>query len=161
MSNVVPDAMRAVSSAAKAFESRWSLQSLRVLDPELHARLEAQQSLWHEAMVTGSAGDVREQTDAMCRGWRAVTERMEKAGAPDDAYLLGTCPKTGLRVAIGDQTAAMDRVREIHGQKVVWMTPNEVATLLAGTQAIAAIKQAFPGAEVIDLYRKEEPECAA
>lgn len=160
MKNPVSDAMRLVSAAARSFESRWTLRSLLSVDPELHGKLLAQQALWHEALVTGASDEVSEQTSAMCRGWRAVTERMEKADAPDDAYLLGVCPKTGLRVAIGDQTAAMDRVREVHGEKVVWMTPGEVATLLAGTQAIATVKQAFPGAELIDLY-PTEPECAA
>ena len=80
-------------------------------------------------------------------GWLADT--------PDDAYLLGVCPRTGTKVAIGDQVAARARVREIHGEQVIWMTPHECASLLASQQTVASLKRLFPGAELIDLYPNE------
>jgi hypothetical protein len=80
---------------------------------------------------------------------------MEEAGAPDDAYLIGYDPITGMRVAIGDQLAARDRVREIHGEKTIWLTPHEVASMLAATQALAMLKDLFPGSELIELYPTE------
>jgi hypothetical protein len=144
-----------VSDAARAFESRWTLRALWRVDPDLHAMFLEQQALWNQALVAGSDAEIEEQTAAMCRGWAAITRRLVEAEAPDDAYLLGRCPKTGLAVAIGDQLAAMDRVRELHGEQIVWLTPAEVATLLAGTQALAELRQVFPGAEIIDLYPTE------
>ena len=150
--------MQRVSEAAAPFESRWTLRSLRRIDPELHDRLLDQQSLYHQALVTGDAAEVEEQSAAMCRGWAAVTRTMEAAGLEDDAYLLGHDPKTGTKVAIGENRHAIERVRALHGQPVVWLTPDEVATLFAGIEGfktIAAVKQHFPGAEIIDLYSKE------
>jgi hypothetical protein len=47
------------------------------------------------------------------------------------------------------------RVRELHGDMVVWITPDEVATVLANLEAfkpIAAIKRLFPGAEMVDVH---------
>jgi hypothetical protein len=45
-------------------------------------------------------------------------------------------------------------VRELHGESVSWITPDEVAALLANVEAfkpVAAIKRLFPGAEILDL----------
>jgi hypothetical protein len=158
-----------VSDAAKAFESRWTLRALKRIDPGLYDLLAEQRSLWEAALIKGEETDVEAQTEAMCRGWRAVARRMEEAGAEDDAYLLGRDERTGLRVAIGDQLAAMDRVREVEVPgpldendqpvmervPVTWVTPDEVATLLAAQQELLRIKGAFVGAEIIDLYPTE------
>ena len=91
----------------------------------------------------------------MVRAWQVIYRRMEAVGAPDDAYVLGVCPRTGTRVAIGDQTAARARVRELHGEQVIWLTPHEVATLLASHQVAASLKRLFPGAELLDLHPDE------
>jgi hypothetical protein len=66
--------------------------------------------------------------------------------------------RTGFRVAIGEQKAAAERVAELHGQAVVWITPDEVAAIIANIEAfkpIAAIKRIFPGAEILDLHPGE------
>lgn len=150
--------MQRVSDAASPFESRWSLRSLRRLDRDLHDRLLEQQSLYHEALITGDAAEVEEQSAAMCRGWAAVTRVMEAAGVEDDAYLLGHDSKTGTTVAIGENRHCIKRVRDVHGERVVWLTPDEIATLFAGIEGfktIAAVKQHFPGAEIIDLHPNE------
>lgn len=148
-------AHRQVSDAAKPYESRWTLRALLGVDKELYHMFREQQQLWNAALVTGDAADIAEQTAAMCRGWQAITQRMDAADIPDDAYLMGFDPSTGTRVAIGDQVAARDRVRELHGEKVIWLTPAECAVLLARTQELAAIKGLFPGAEIIELYPSE------
>ena len=145
--------MRRVSDAAAPFESRWTLRTLQRLEPELFERFADQQGLYHEALVTGTPDDVEEQSAAMCRGWAAVTRAMEAAGAPDDAYLLGF--HAGTRVAIGEQKHAIARVRELHGDQVVWITPDEVAALIAGLEAIKVAKSLWPDAEIIRLYPKE------
>ena len=102
-----------------------------------------------------SPAELRQQTDGMVRGWLAITRRLEEAGAEDDAYLLGVCPRTGTKVAIGEQLAARARVQELHGEAVVWMTPHEAATLLASHQTVASLKRLFPGAELLDLAPHE------
>ena len=68
------------------------------------------------------------------------------------------CPTTGFKVAIGIQKASQARVVELHGQDVVWICPDEVATLMASSEAfmtVAAIKRKFPGAEVVERYASE------
>ena len=144
-----------MSSAACAFESRWTLAALRRVDGDLARRLFEQRGLFDQACVTGTAEEVDLQGAALCRGYAAAVQTLSQAQAPDDAYMLGADPVSGLKVAIGDQKAAAARVREIHGERVVWVTPDECASLLASVEAfkfVGAVKQFFPGAEIVDRY---------
>lgn len=147
-----------VGAAALPFESRWTFLALRRLDEGLAQRLHEQRGLFDEACIAGSASEVEEQGAAMCRGYGAAVRRLVEASAPDDAYVLGSDPATGCKVAIGVQKAALERVREIHGQDVVWITPDEVACLMASVEAfkfVGAVRNLFPGAELIKRYADE------
>lgn len=144
-------AHRLVAEAARPFESRWTLKALYAEDKELYHRFREQQSLWSAALVTGSDVEIEDQTAAMCRGWHRITECLDTAGTPDDAYQIGVDPETGTQVAIGDQLAARDRVREIHGAQTIFLTPSEVAVLLASTQVVTSLKRLFPGAELLEI----------
>jgi hypothetical protein len=146
------EAMREVGVASRAFESRWTLRSLRLVDPELHQTFVEQQQLWEDALVTGDKSDIVEQTAAMVRGWLAATRRMEKAGADDCACTIGQCANTGLKVAIGFQIAAAERL----APGICFITPDEVAMLLASQREILKIKELFPGATVEDIARRED-----
>ena len=144
-----------VATAATAFESRWTMLALRRVDADLAQRLGEQRNLFDHACITGTADEIETQGAAMCRGYAAACRALEAAGAADDAYLLGRCSRTAMVVAIGEQKAAVERVRELHGADVVWITPDEVATLFAsaeGLKMVAAVKQMFPGAEIIDRH---------
>jgi hypothetical protein len=152
---LIPRVMGQVAGAAEAFESRWTLNALKRVDPDLHQIFNEQQDLYHEALIRGSDPEVEEQAAAMCRGWAAVARAMEAAKAEDDAYLLGFHGGTGTRVAIGGQKHAIARVRELHGDKVIWITPDEVAALVGGMELLKAAKGVFPDAEVINLYPNE------
>jgi hypothetical protein len=150
--------MRVVSEAAIPFESRWTLAALRRVDPDIHARLREQRNLFDAVLVTGSLAEVEAHGAAMCRGYAKAIAVLEQAAEPDDAYLLGEDPASGFRVAIGDQKAAANRVRELHGAMVVWITPDEVAAVLSHIEAfkpIAAIKRLFPGAEMLGVRGEE------
>lgn len=147
-----------IAEVAYAFERRWTRLTLKRVAPELAVKLVRQQDLFVEACVTGTVAEIRDHGAAMLRGYAVVTQALERAGVGDDAYLIGRCPRTGTVVAIGDQKAAGDRVREIHGEQVVLLSPDEVATLFGSVEAlktIAAIKRRFPGAEVIDRHPGE------
>lgn len=147
-----------VSRSAMAFEGRWTTLALTRVDPALSKRLREQRGLFDQSLLLGSASEIETQGAAMCRGYAAAVRAMEAAGAPDDAYMLGSDPQTGMRVAIGQQKAAVDRVREIHGEGVVWVTPDEIAKLMGGVEAfkfVGAVKKFFPGAEVLDRYPDE------
>lgn len=146
-----------VGKAALPFESRWTGLALRRVDAGLAQRLHEQRRLFDEACLLGTASEIEDQGAAMCRGYQAAERRMVDAGAEDDAYMLGSDPQTGLKIAVGVQAAALERVRSIHGQDVVWITPDEVACLMASVEAfkfVGAVKQFFPGAEVVRRYEE-------
>lgn len=147
-----------VGRAAAVVESRWTELALRRVDASLAQRLHEQRGLFDEACVVGNASEIEEQGAAMCRGYAAAARCLEGAGAPDDAYMLGSDPQTGLKVAIGLQKAARERVRQLHGQDVIWITPDEVAVLMSSVEAfkaLSAIQQVFPnGVEIIRRYQE-------
>lgn len=149
------------SQAALAFERRWTLRALRRVAPELAVLLEEQRALFSDAKASGDFREIELQGSAMCRGWQAAVTAMEAAGEPDDAYLFGYCTKSGCKVAIGDRHSSAERVADLYGGNVVWLSPDEVATLYAsqqGFKAIDAIKRRFPGAEVVDVREGDAAE---
>jgi hypothetical protein len=129
------------------------------VDRDLHRRLVDQRDLFDQALVTGTAEEIEVHGAALCRGYAIAIQALERAAEPDQAYMLGQDVRSGFRVAIGQQKAAAQRVRELHGaSKVVWVTPDEVAAIVANLEAfkpIAAIKRLFPGAEILDVYPGE------
>lgn len=146
-----------VSRAALPFESRWTFLALRRVDSGLALRLHEQRGLFDQACITGTANEIETHGAAMCRGYVAAVRRLSDADEPDDAYMLGADPVSGLKIAVGTQKAAVERVRAIHGQDVIWITPDEVAVLMAsveGLKAVGAVKQFFPGAEIIRRYEE-------
>lgn len=150
-----------VAKVAEAFERRWTMRALRRVNAELAQRLQEQVDLFHQVKFLNEAPDIAAHGAATCRGWQAAVEAMEKAGEPDDAYVLGYDPMSGMHVAIGENFCAAKRVAEIHGEKYAWVTPDEVASMFAalkGIRTIAAIKRAFPGAEMVDIYPAEAAE---
>lgn len=149
---------RTVADAAAAYERRWMLASLKRVNPDLAARLAEQRSLTDRAFAVGTPEDVDLHAPAMVRGWKAAVKAMEEANASDDAYLVGRDPKTGFTVAISNQRPSAERVNEVLGKKAVFVSPDEVAAILGGLEqfkAIAAIKQMFPGAEMVDRHPGE------
>jgi hypothetical protein len=144
-----------VSKAAAAYEARWTDLSLRRVDSDLAQRLFEQRGLFDEACVIGTVDDIETQGSAMCRGYAAAVKAMEQVGHVDDAYMLGSDPTTGLKVAVGMSKASIPRVTELHGQDVVWVTPDEVAALMASVEAFRfahAVKQKWPAAEMVRRY---------
>ncbi|WLA79596.1 hypothetical protein [Bradyrhizobium elkanii] len=144
-----------MSAAALNFESRWTMLALKRVDADLAERLHDQRNRFVEACISGTDREVAREGAAMCRGYRAVTAAMENS-EPDDAYQLGEDPATGLMVAIGSQKAAEGRVHELYGDKVIFISPDEVATLFAtvgALKSIGEIKTRFPGAEIVQARK--------
>ncbi len=154
---------REVSRAAATFERRWTWGALQRVDTGLAGLLREQRQLFDEALVTGTVADIALHGPATCRGWAAAVRAMGDAAEPDSAYFVGVCPKTGFKIAVG-QRAAADRVAELHGTSAAWFGADEVAEILAGLEqvkTIAAIKRAFPGAEIVDRYPDEPAKADA
>lgn len=150
---VIAQWQTAVAAAAAPFEGRWRISSLRAIDPELAEAMADQIGLYRKALVTEDVEAVALHGAATCRGWNAVFSRMEAAGAADDAYLVGS--HGGVLVAIGEALASIPRVREIHGDGIVFLSPAEVACLVAGMTALKRVKEVWPAAEIIALHDAE------
>lgn len=139
--------------AALAFEGRWTMLALRRINADIEQRLREQRSRFAQACITGGAVEIREEGEALCRGYRVAAQALEDAGEADDAYLIGRCPLTGLTVVIGEHPAAAMRARELYGEDVLWFSPDEIASVLVSPtamQSLLAVKRKFPGAEMID-----------
>lgn len=149
--------LRLVTEAAGAFEGRWSWRALRRCHPDLAAALTDQRNLFDAACVIGTPRDIAEHGGGMVRGYAAAIRAMEAAEEPDDAYQIGVCPETGVRVAIGTQKAAAIRIAQLYGPGVPLLSPDEVAALVglgADTMNFAVkVKQLFPGAELGEIRK--------
>ena len=148
------------AQAAMALESRWTMLALRRVDADVARRLHEQRNLFDAACFSGTEAEIADHGAALCRGYAMAVRLLEQAGEPDDAYLIGQCPVSGTKVAIGHQRAAAQRVRDLHGDRVVWLTPDECARMLSAYQTLARVKQLWPGAETIERY-PDEPDQAA
>ena len=144
------------SAAALAYERRWTSLALRRVNPDLAARLEQQRELFNRVCSAGTAHEIELQGAALCRGYFAAAKALEAAAEPDDAYTIGSDPVSGFKVAIGHQRASVERIIEVHGWQTCWVSPDEVAVMMANIEQfkkIASVKQSFPGAEISNLRR--------
>lgn len=148
MSNTLATWLNRVAQASRSFDSRWTMRALRRVDAKLADRFETAISDWHETCLTGDDAEIAEIGGGIVRGYQAITQRMEEAGADHDAYFKGTCLRTGTVVIISDNKACED-IGAIH------MTPDEVASLVGGMEVLKHVKAVMPGAEVIDCYPTE------
>ena len=157
-SGLISSMQKRTSESAASLESRWTYSTLKRRNPDIARRLHDQRNLFVEACITGRRRDIVEHGEALCRGYALAARVLEESGEKDDAYMLGIDLVTGTKVAIGLQKAALQRIRQVHGEDVIWVTPDEVARMLAGIESfkfVGAVKKFFPGAEILDRYEDE------
>lgn len=155
MSAVVGECLALVAPAENAFRSRWRLSTLARLAPDLHEAIVDQIGLYNASLVTGSETEAREHAAAMVRGWRAACAAMEAPLVDDDAYFEGVDYNTGLHVVIGEHRGSFARVQIKDGHRCIFMTPDEVARMMAGVRLITDAKSVFPDAELIGVGTNE------
>lgn len=151
-SKVVSECLALTQPAETAFRSRWRLSTLARVNAGLHTALCEQIDLYNAALVTGSATDAREHAAAMVRGWAAACRALESPLLSDDAYLTGFDPSTGTRVVIAEQHGSIGRVQCLKGERVLVVTPDEVAKLMAVSTILAETKALFPDAEIVAMH---------
>ncbi len=149
--DIVSIALKMVGPAETAFRSRWRMSTLKRVNADLHQMLVEQIDLYNTSMVTGSDAEVQAQSEAMVRGWRAACAALESPLLPDDAYLVGFDGNTGTRVVIANQQASLARVQSVNGERVVLITPDEVAIMMGGMSLLTEAKRFFPDAEVVSF----------
>jgi hypothetical protein len=156
-----------VSEAALVFERRWTRRALRQYNRELADQFEAQLARFEAAMTTGTSTEVETEGARLCRAYGVIATRMQAAEVPDDAYMVGrhvvaTGKTDFLTIAISATPAAGERARELHGEGVLWFSPDELATIVAldlRAKKVAAVKAMFPGAEIVGESAKPCGEC--
>ncbi len=145
--------LKKVTELAAMYESRWTLHALELVDSELHAALTEQVDMFHEQLVTGEDEEIIDHGEAMCRGWRAAIVAMEQSNIADDAYLVGRFGD--ITIAVGRSAKSSQRVRDVHGENVVWLTPREVAGMFFRIREVEAVKALWPDAEIVNVRLKE------
>jgi len=161
---VVEKMWQRVNDVKAKFEGRWMMLSLNRVDPVLYQNLYEQICIFDDISITGSPEDIEEHGEATIRGFEIAIKTMEKSEIVDDSYMMGCCPMTGFKIAIGSAKGSTKRVREVYGQDVVFISPDELATIVATkgeceSKVIAFIhetKKLFPGAELIASRYSEE-----
>lgn len=155
---LVGELMMLVAPAEAAFRCRWRLQTLERVDKDLHDRLIEQQALYDRALITGPDSEARDQAAAMVRGWRAAVAALESPLRPDDSYMVGFDNRTHIAVVIAEQPGSQARVQVRDGQKVITVTPDEVAKIVAGLSVVMEAKGLFPDAEVVSFVGDDDRE---
>lgn len=143
-----------VNEAALAFEARWSRRALRNHNAKWADAFEAALDDFDRAMSTGTASDVNESGARLCRAYAAMAAELGAAKVPDDAYMIGRCPTTKTAIVITASPAAAERARANGLRFAKCFTPDEIATLIGldeRARKIAAVKAAFPGAEISNV----------
>jgi hypothetical protein len=115
-----------VAEARDAFEARWTASNVAVVDGDLYERFREQESLWHEATVTGTDADIQEHGEAMCRAYLALQDRMK--GHVQTAYMIATDGATDTRVCISARRASVAAAGD---EGLIWVSPRKVAWLVA------------------------------
>lgn len=149
--DVVSRIIATVGPAERAYRSRWRLSTLQRVNPDLHQLLVEQIDLYNTSLITGTDKEAQVQAEAMVRGWRAACAALEGPALPDDAYQVGFDLNTGTRVVIAEQAASIGRVQSVKGERVMIVTPDEVARMVAGMSLLADAKRLFPDAEVVSV----------
>lgn len=151
----VDQAIHRVGDAARAFEKRWTLATLRRVDPQLHALLIEQQADWHASLLTGDVPYLVDQTSAMCRGWAAAVKALETREQPEDAFLVGMYQD--FTVIISEQRQDLGELKKRMGtDQVVVVTPDEVAAMVVGLgDTVKAVKDLWPEAEIFEVRKPE------
>ena len=141
-----------ITTCALAFESRWSLGALARAEPGFHRRLMEAREGERRARESGDEDEMIRWGEVLCRGYRKCADVLAVLGQPEDAYLIGRDPQTGMKIAIGGKPSAQ-RVAELHPGTPHY-TPDEIATMLSnlrGVNAISTVKALFPGAEIVEV----------
>ena len=68
---------------ARTLEQKWGVERLRLLvDADLRAKFDVQRELFNDALFDNKAKPIKEHTEAMMRGWRALDEAARVTSKP-------------------------------------------------------------------------------
>jgi hypothetical protein len=154
MSRRVSEVLSDAAEAARQFEQRWTMATLKAADPDLHEAVRDQMELLREAEAIGIAENIRMHGEAMCRGWRAAVDAMQGSGVAEDAVLIGEFGE--IVVAIGRHQMAPQYLIERYGDRLAYLRPREVAAMYMHYRQAQSVKAIWPDAEIIEVRKKSD-----
>jgi hypothetical protein len=139
---------------AADMESKWGCGRLRLLvSPELREKFDRQRYLLNRAVWHGQLEDVRVQSQRMVNAWKALDQTAEAAGASKlDPAIMEVVLDSGVVAAIVPDLQHAQFVKREDRRMDVY-TLDEIGRLLSTFPTLAAIKESYPGAEVIRCKR--------
>jgi hypothetical protein len=139
---------------AADMESKWGCGRLRLLvSPELREKFDRQRYLLNRAVWHGQLEDVRVQSQRMVNAWKALDAAAEASGAGKlDPAIMEVVLDSGVVAAIVPDLQHAQFVKREDRRMDVY-TLDEIGRLLSTFPTLAAIKESYPGAEVIRCKR--------
>ena len=142
----------ATDEIAIAMERKWGVDRLpRLVPTDIGARFYSQAQKFNAAIQNGSVADVQVESERMRSAWTYLDQVATGAGAE---IIKGDV----WEVSIGDGKVVAF-VRDWHegrallatGRRMDVYTAEEVARIIAGIPTLAAVKEHFPGAELVEV----------
>jgi hypothetical protein len=139
---------------AADMESKWGCGRLRLLvSPELREKFDRQRYLLNRAVWHGQLEDVRVQSQRMVNAWKALDAAAEASGAGKlNPAIMEVVLDSGVVAAIVPDLQHAQFVKREDRRMDVY-TLDEIGRLLSTFPTLAAIKESYPGAEVIRCKR--------
>lgn len=130
-------------------ELKWGRARLPLLvSQELREKFYRQKYLFSHARWRGELIDVQRESDRMIKAWKALDRAATAAGAiPIDPAVFEVRLADGTVAAIVREPDLANKVA-LDGRKVNVYTLEEIGRMISAFPEIAAVKEAFPGAEV-------------
>lgn len=139
-----------LDAVASAMERKWGIDRLpKLVDAPLAVRFQSQGQRLEEAIRSDVSAAVAAQAEAMLRAWHALDAAALAASWKPLGPTIweAVLPKTGEVVAIvRDADEALALARERKG--AVWTLAEVAIAIEAFGEAVRAVKDVFPGAEV-------------
>ena len=151
-----------VDEVARGIQTAWGYHRLEILtESELLEKFTRQRKSYNEAIYKGTLDQVRKQSAAMIRGWRALDAAAKEAGhetLPDNYIESEPIDDTIYAFTTGDaaNAKALQKGRQ---HQIVTYSAQEAALIIhkwPQLRQVEHVKQMFSGASVKEVRVKEK-----
>lgn len=146
--------MDGADKAAADMETKWGCGRLRLLvGPELREKFDRQRYLFNRAIWHGELEDVRREAQRMVNAYMALDQAAEAAGATKlNPAIMEVVLESGVVAAIVPDLQHAQFIKREDRRMDVY-TLDEIGRILSAFPTLGAIKESFPGAEVVRCKR--------
>jgi hypothetical protein len=138
-------------------EMRWGRGRLPLLvSQDLREKFYRQKYLFSHARWKGELIDVQRESDRMIKAWKALDKAATEAGCvPIDPAVFEVTLEDGTVAAIVREPDLVNKVMA-DGRKVNVYSLEEIGRLIFAFKDVLAVKEHFPGAEIVPTKMKVE-----